>query len=157
MRIATRVASLGLFSLLSLVIAQAQTAPTRTAAASEQELFLSVNRARAAQNAPLLQWNDGLAQAARKHASIMAQHGAAQHGFPGEPALAARVTQAGVRFSWLSENVCQGNSYVAIEMQFMKSPNHRANILDPDMNAVGIGVIERNGQLYAVEDFSKVK
>jgi uncharacterized protein YkwD len=39
----------------------------------------------------------------------------------------------------------------------VKSPQHRANILDTDMDSAGIGVPERNGQLYAVEDFSKAK
>ena len=37
----------------------------------------------------------------------------------------------------------------------MKSPPHRANILDKDMNSVGIGVVEQRGQLFAVEDFSQ--
>ena len=39
----------------------------------------------------------------------------------------------------------------------MKSPQHRANILDTDMDTAGIGIAERNGQLYAVEDFSTAK
>jgi uncharacterized protein YkwD len=39
----------------------------------------------------------------------------------------------------------------------MKSPQHRANILDGDMDSTGIGVVKRNGQLFAVEDFSKAK
>jgi hypothetical protein len=35
-------------------------------------------------------------------------------------------------------------------------PNlHEANILDPDMDSAGIGIAERNGQLFAVEDFSQ--
>ena len=34
---------------------------------------------------------------------------------------------------------------------------HRANILDTDMNVMGIGIVERNGELFAVEDFSKAK
>ena len=37
----------------------------------------------------------------------------------------------------------------------MKSPLHRANILDTDMDSAGIGIAERNRQLFAVEDFSK--
>lgn len=36
----------------------------------------------------------------------------------------------------------------------MSTPVHRANLLDPKMNAVGIGVIESGGLLYAVEDFA---
>jgi uncharacterized protein YkwD len=39
----------------------------------------------------------------------------------------------------------------------MKSPNHRANILDGDMDSVGIGIAERHGQVFVVEDFAKIK
>jgi uncharacterized protein YkwD len=39
----------------------------------------------------------------------------------------------------------------------MKSPLHRANILDKDMDSIGVGVVEQGGQLFAVEDFSQVR
>jgi len=39
----------------------------------------------------------------------------------------------------------------------MKSSAHRANILDSDMNSIGIGVAERGGQLFVVEDFARAK
>jgi uncharacterized protein YkwD len=39
----------------------------------------------------------------------------------------------------------------------MKSQQHRANILDTDMDPAGIGIAERNGQMFAVENFSKAK
>jgi hypothetical protein len=39
----------------------------------------------------------------------------------------------------------------------MKSPHPRANILDLDMDSAGIGIAECEGQLFAVEDFSKAK
>jgi uncharacterized protein YkwD len=39
----------------------------------------------------------------------------------------------------------------------LRSPNHRANILDSDMDSIGVGVADRGGQLFAVEDFSKAK
>ena len=45
----------------------------------------------------------------------------------------------------------------AIAAEFMSSPKHRANILDSDMDSVGIGVVERGGELFVVEDFSKAK
>lgn len=124
---------------------------------AELKLLESVNHARKDQGLPSLRWNNELAAAARKHAGVMAQHGVAEHGFPGEPALAARATQAGAKFSWLSENVCEGARVDSIEEQFMNSPKHRANILDSDMDSVGIGVVERDGQLFAVEDFAKAK
>ena len=36
----------------------------------------------------------------------------------------------------------------------MNSPPHRANLLDAQLDSVGIAVAERNGVLFAVEDFS---
>ena len=37
----------------------------------------------------------------------------------------------------------------------MNSPPHRANLLDPKLNSVGIAVENRDGILFAVEDFSR--
>src|SRR5579872_308155 len=143
---------------LAIASAIAVGAQSRTnSTAVELKLLESVNRARKEQGLPALRWNNELAAAARRHAGIMAQHGSAEHGFAGEPGLAARATQAGAKFSWLSENVCQGAGIDAIEQQFMNSPKHRANILDPDMDSVGTGVVERGGQLFAVEDFAKAR
>ena len=155
MRIVTRTAC-----VLALLVTTGLSTMLRAqvgASAAEQQLFASVNRARRNAGLPALKWNDALASAAKRHAGIMAQRGEAQHGFAGEPALASRVTQAGARFVWLSENVAQGPRVEAIEAEFFRSPNHRANMLDSDMDSIGVGVVERDGQLFAVEDFSKAK
>jgi uncharacterized protein YkwD len=127
------------------------------AASPERELFDAMNRERVAHELPLLRWNDSLAVAARKHASEMAHKDALSHQFPGEPNLPTRVKQTGAHFVWLSENVALGPNASTIHASFVKSPNHRSNILDTDMNVVGVGIVERNGQLFAVEDFSKAK
>jgi uncharacterized protein YkwD len=153
MRIMIRAAALFIVGLSTILTVQAQS----IANAAEQQLFVSVNRARRAEGLPALKWNDALAVAAKRHAGMMAQRGAAEHGFAGEPALASRVTQAGARFVWLSENVAQGPRVEAIEAEFLRSPNHRANMLDSDMDSIGVGIVERGGQLFAVEDFSKAK
>jgi uncharacterized protein YkwD len=39
----------------------------------------------------------------------------------------------------------------------MNSPPHRANILDREMDSIGVGVVERNRQFFAVEDFSQLR
>ena len=59
---------------------------------------------------------------------------------------------SGCRKMWL--RVRRGET---IQSEFLKSPNHRANMLDSDMDSIGVGVVERRGQLFAVEDFSKAK
>ena len=152
MRIVIRLAVL---AMAASVILAAQAQPG--ASDAEQQLFASVNQARRAQCLPDLKWNETLAVAARRHAALMAQHGSAEHGYAGEPTLASRITKAGGHFVWLAENVIQAASAESIQEGFLKSANHRANMLDSDMDSIGVGVVERSGQLFAVEDFSKAK
>ena len=123
----------------------------------ERELFASVNQARRARGLAPLRWDDRLAAAARSHAKVMAERRSAQHGFEGEPGLTTRVKLAGAHFSWLSENVTQGPTPRFIHSQLMNSPPHRANILDRDMDSIGVGVVERGSQLFAVEDLSQAR
>jgi uncharacterized protein YkwD len=129
----------------------------QTVARAERDLFFAINQARRAQGLPALRWDDALAVAARRHAAVMAEHGEAQHQFAGESSLSARVKETGAHFSWLSENVTQGPNAEFIHTQFMNSANHRANVLDRDMDSIGVGVVERGGHLFAVEDFSQAR
>jgi uncharacterized protein YkwD len=153
MRISTWLSAVAMVGIVLCWPANGQTSGLRM----ERELFAAVNQARRAQGLAPLRWDESLATAARRHAEVMAEHGSAQHGFEGEPSLSARVKQAGVHFRWLSENVIEGPSPEFIHAQFMKSPPHRANILDRDMDSIGVGVVEQGGQLFAVEDFSQVR
>jgi uncharacterized protein YkwD len=152
-QIGTRLAAMAMVGILLCWPAYSQTPALR----AERDLFAAVNQARRAQGLTPLRWDESLATAARRHAKVMAERGSAQHGFEGEPSLSARVKQAGAHFSWLSENVIQGPSTEFIHVQFMKSPPHRANILDRDMDSIGIGVVEQRGQLFAVEDLSQAR
>jgi uncharacterized protein YkwD len=123
----------------------------------EGVLFQAVNRERQSMGLPALRWNEALATAAQQHASAMAKQRTVSHTLPGEPSLPGRATRAGAHYSWISENVVASEDAEAAHTAFMHSPNHRANILDGDMDSVGIGVAERGGQVYVVEDFSKAK
>jgi uncharacterized protein YkwD len=153
MRIMIKLSALALICASVILSAQAQTG----ASAAERQLFAGVNRARKAQGLAGLKWDEALAAAARRHAGLMALHNSAEHAYTGEPSLASRATQAGAHFVWLAENVIQGPGLQTIQDEFLKSPNHRANILDAEMNSMGVGVVERGGQLFVVEDFSKAK
>ncbi len=124
---------------------------------AERELLSALNQERKAHGLPALKSDEALTIAARKHAELMAQQGKVAHQFSGEPGLPERAEAAGARFTWLSENVDEGPNADAIHQSFMKSPQHRANILDSDMDSAGVGVAERKGELFAVEDFSKAK
>ena len=48
-----------------------------------------------------------------------------------------------------------GPSADAIHEEWMQSPGHRANLLSPDVDRVGIAVVAARGVLYAVADYSR--
>jgi len=122
---------------------------------AEQYLQAAADQERSALNLPPLRRDPALVAAARAHAREMASHGGISHQFAGEPDLAARGAAAGARFSRISENVAESPSAVQIHSAWMHSEGHRHNLLDPNVDAVGIVVIARGRQLYAVEDFER--
>jgi len=127
------------------------------ASSAERSLYEGVNHERKAQDFRTLKWDDALAEAARRHAQEMAKRKSVEHRFPGEPSLPTRATKAGARFISISENVVQAASAKVAHSEFMHSANHKANILDPDVDSIGIGVSHRGGEQFIVEDFSKAK
>lgn len=122
---------------------------------AERALFEALNRERIAQGLPALQWDEALASAAREHALRMAQRNTLSHQLPGEPAVQDRATRAGARFSLIAENIAVAPTPATIHSAWMQSPHHRENILDPELNVVGIAVIKGGDGLFAVQDFSQ--
>ncbi len=140
-----------LLAMLFTARAQAQ----QTDSASERFLFDAANRERASRGLPQLRWDDALATAARQHALLMAQRGAISHQFPGEPDMTARASRAGAHFNVLAENVAEAPSASEIESGWMNSPPHRGNLLDPELDSIGISVAVSGGERFASEDFSR--
>jgi hypothetical protein len=120
----------------------------------EQYLLAAANLDRAQRGLPQLHLNPELAEAARKHAREMADHGDISHQFSGEPDLPERGEAAGVHFSLITENVAEAPNPVIVHDLWMHSEGHRENLLDPEVNAVGISIVARDHQYYAVEDFA---
>jgi hypothetical protein len=125
------------------------------ASVAEQYLFSEANAERAQRGLQPLKWDETLHRAAQRHAGEMAARESISHQYPGELDLAARGRAAGAKFTVIAENVAEAWSAPVIHDAWMQSPDHRANLLDPRVNAVGISVLRRRGQLYAVEDFDR--
>ena len=121
---------------------------------AEQLLLSEANTDRAVRSLKTLTRDPLLSQAALYHAFQMAEHADISHGFPGEPDLSQRGASAGVRFSLITENVAEAQDPAIIHGLWMNSSGHRANLLDPSVNVVGIAVVTRNEEVFAVEDFA---
>ena len=142
--------------LFSPSLLRAQSIFDTPANVAEQFLLTSANHERVARGLHPLKLDSALSQAAAAHARQMADHGTISHQFPGEPKLSVRGASAGARFSLISENVAQAPIAVMIHDLWMHSEGHRENLLDPKVDAVGIAVVERGGEYYAVEDFANL-
>jgi uncharacterized protein YkwD len=156
---------------LLVVHAQPPSGSAQQTVSAERVLFDAANHERAAQGLAPLRWDDALANAAREHALEMAQRNTLSHQFPGEATLQDRGRSAGARFTEIAENVAEGPSAETIHTGWMNSPHHRANLLDPQLTAIGIAVVVGlprgggsvgatygnggAGMLFAVEDFSQ--
>jgi uncharacterized protein YkwD len=88
-----------------------------------------------------------LSALADAHAAKMAAAGAIFH----STALAAQVPAG---WQAVGENVGMGPGCRAIAQAFLRSPEHRANILAPGYGSIGVGVaVGDGGTVYVTEDF----
>jgi hypothetical protein len=118
------------------------------------EIFALGNEARAQAGVPALAWDPALAAAALRHCRMMAAEGPISHQYEGEPELTLRAAQAGAHFSVIEENVAFAPSAAAVHQAWMHSPEHRRNLLSPEVNHVGIAVVNARGGFYVVADYS---
>lgn len=124
--------------------------------ANELNLFKLLNQERVKAGQPKLQWDYHLAEAARAHTQLLANRRALSHQFLGEAELGERIGATGVRFNAAAENVGEGDQVERIHQGLMNSPEHRANILSPKYNAIGLAIVAKDDELYVTQDFASV-
>lgn len=129
--------------------------PSQLSPSAAEQLFALANQSRAENGAGRLHWDESLAAAARAHCMRMAAEGPIAHRYNGEADVAGRAGQAGAHFDLIEENVAVGLNAAQIHNEWMNSPGHRSNLLNPDVNRVGIAVVAARGALYAVADYSR--
>lgn len=123
--------------------------------AKAEQLFAMANETRAQEGRGRLQWDQALADAAMRHCMRMAEEGPISHRYGGEPDLSARAGEAGAHFSLIEENIAVGAYPSTIHQAWLDSPGHRANLLNPGIDRVGIAVVSARGVLFAVADYAK--
>jgi hypothetical protein len=84
----------------------------------------------------------------------MASEGPIGHRYPGELDLSERAGLAGAHFDLIEENVAIGTTAEEIHNEWMHSKGHRENMLNPEVDRVGISVVASRGVLYATADYS---
>ena len=122
----------------------------------EQDLFKLVNRARQKHDLAPVRFSPLLSFLSRKHSLDMALRGDISHFSTSGEAYYERLVEGGFYFKKNGENVAFSQTFMAefIHQGFMDSPGHRANILDPDFDELGSGVVfKKDNGYYVTQDF----
>ena len=134
--------------------------PWQTSQLVEQVLALT-NAQRQQAGLQPLRMNAQLSVAAQAHSEDMAFNDFFGHVSSNGATIFDRVEQAGYSYDLAAENVAVGyTSASAVVQAWMNSPGHRANILYPDLQEIGIGFYflgndsgNANYRYYWTQDF----
>lgn len=112
-----------------------------------------VNRERQANGLPMLRYSDTLSEAANTRAREIQTY--FSHTRPNGTSCFTAVTEMGIRYRYVGENIAYGQrSPEEVMNGWMNSSGHRANILSPNFEYMGIGVAKRNGVYYWTQFFA---
>jgi uncharacterized protein YkwD len=130
-------------------VMRSQPAPLAAASAGKRVLDL-VNQARATPRncggvalpaARPVRWNDALAEASRAHSEDMARYNYFSHNGRDGSEPWNRLERAGYRYRSMGENIAAGQrSPEAAVADWIKSPGHCANLMNPVFTEMGAAV-----------------
>ncbi len=143
-------------ALLLLAIASAAQNASQFDADAEAQVFAALNQSRAEAGVPPLKFDGKLQEAARRHSLLLAKRHVLSHQFPGEPGLADRFRAVGLLFTAAAENVGMNTELSDVNDMFLRSPGHRANMLNAAYDAGGVGVVHLGSSYWITEDFAKL-
>lgn len=113
-----------------------------------------VNSERAAGGCGPLKEDAQLRSAAQGHSDDMAKRDFFSHTSPDGTDPGQRTTAAGYRWSTYGENIAKGQQTAQSVMDaWMKSPGHRANILNCSFKDIGVGIHQGAGGPWWTQNF----
>jgi uncharacterized protein YkwD len=118
------------------------------------EMLQLVNKERELINLQPLQLNAELSMAAKLHGADMFTRGYFSHTTPEGKDPFRRLDELKIAYKYAGENLAYSYSIIRAHTALMKSPGHRANILNPKFSKIGISVLDggRKG-LMVVQEF----
>ncbi len=109
---------------------------------SEKELFDLVNKEREAVGLNKLDLDTEIVAVARAHATDMWERKYFGHFSPEEKNAGNRLTEAEINYDYAGENLALAPTVSSAHVGLMNSDGHKENILEPNFNKIGIGVID---------------
>jgi len=118
----------------------AKKAQTATAAPAEQTLLELLNKERTSRGLAPVTMDAQLTSLARMKSQDMVAKKYFGHNSPTYGTPAQMLSRNGVTYKQYAENIAQGSDAHRIHAMWMASTGHRANMLNPGLTHVGIGL-----------------
>jgi len=136
------------------------TSTTPELLAMENEAFAAINSARTGNGLPALTFAADVRDVARAHSQDMATRGFFDHVNPDGKTPANRVSEAGISYSMVAENIAMNWNMpdpVQTAVQgWLASPGHYANIMNTTVTESGVGIARtQDGHYYLTQVFIK--
>ena len=143
-----RKAALGLIVALAILVSPFGAGVASADPASAEADFMGrLNALRVSRGLPALGVDPRLVDLARDWSNQMAAAGRISH----RPDLGSHAPAGWTR---ISENVGVGPSVESLHNALVNSAGHFANMVDPKVSHVGIGVVEANGLVWVTQNFA---
>ncbi|MEQ8199999.1 MAG: CAP domain-containing protein [Syntrophomonadaceae bacterium] len=127
---------------------------TTSATAQQKEMLGYINAARAQANLAPLVLDSKLCNGAYLKSQDMAVNGYFSHTSPTYGTPFEMMRSIGITYRTAGENIARNHSVLAAYNAFMNSSGHRANILNPAFNKIGLGFYQRGSDLFVTQWFT---
>ena len=130
-------------------------APVSTSASAQQQEMLGyINSARAQANLSPLTLDSRLCNGAYLKSQDMAVNGYFSHTSPTYGSTFDMMKNLGITYRSAAENIARNRSVLSAHNAFMNSSGHRANILNPAFNKIGLGFYQKGSDLFVTQWFT---
>ncbi|MBI2593491.1 CvpA family protein [Candidatus Daviesbacteria bacterium] len=114
----------------------------------ENQLINLVNKERETNSLKSLEFDPALTKIARSHSADMFKRGYFAHNSPEGKNVSDRAMEESYSFLVIGENLAYAPTVELAHKGLMNSEGHRRNILSPDFNRIGIGIMD--GGVYGL-------
>lgn len=130
-------------------------APVSTSASAQQQEMLGyINSARAEANLSPLTLDSELCQGAYLKSQDMAVNGYFSHTSPTYGSPFDMMKGLGITYRTAAENIARNGSVSGAHKALMNSSGHKANILNPAFNKIGLGFYQKGSDVFVTQWFT---
>ncbi|TAK25908.1 MAG: CAP domain-containing protein [Myxococcaceae bacterium] len=117
-------------------------------------MVTAINAERARFSLPPLAEDPRLDALAEAHSMDMVRSRFFSHESPSTGRPSDRVSQSGLRWTTVAENIAINQSPEAAQQALLRSPGHHENMVDPAQRSVGVGIVRHGEQVWVTQLFA---